>query len=163
MIEALGLPRVEVVRALAEDFHSATRFDTVVLSHVLEHVDDPEGLLRTAATHLGPGGRVIGVVPNAGSLHRRIGVRMGALTDIHDLTESDLAIGHRRVYDVETFRSAFESAGLTVEHLEGHFCKPLANSQLDALPDATQSALVDVGADLPPELCSEILIVASAG
>jgi 2-polyprenyl-3-methyl-5-hydroxy-6-metoxy-1,4-benzoquinol methylase len=160
MIEALGLPRVEVIRKLAEEFETDRRFDSIVVSHVLEHVDDPGAMLRAAAGLLTPTGSVIGVVPNAGSLHRRMGVLMGALGDTHDLSDSDVSIGHRRVYDVDTFRKEFEDAGLTVDHLEGHFCKPLANSQIDALPAAAQQALIDLGDELPVELSSEILIVA---
>jgi SAM-dependent methyltransferase len=161
MIEALGLPRVEVVRKLAEEFETDRRFDSIVISHVLEHVDDPGAMLRAAADLLTPTGRVIGVVPNAGSLHRRMGVLLGALGDTHDLSDSDVSIGHRRVYDVDTFQAEFQGAGLAVEHLEGHFCKPLANSQIDALPEAAQQALIDLGDELPVDLCSEILVVAN--
>lgn len=160
MIEALNLPRVEVVRKLAEEFETDRRFDSIVVSHVLEHVEDPGAMLAAARELLTPTGRIIGVVPNAGSLHRRMGVLMGSLGDTHDLSDSDVSIGHRRVYDVDSFRAEFEAAGLQVRHLEGHFCKPLANSQIDALPEGAQQALIDLGDELPVELTSEILIVA---
>jgi 2-polyprenyl-3-methyl-5-hydroxy-6-metoxy-1,4-benzoquinol methylase len=156
---ARGLPGVDVVRTLVEDFRTDERFDTVVLSHVLEHVDSPGDVLRSCASLLAPGGRLVVVVPNAGSLHRRLGVRMGMLDDVHELTPADLAIGHRRVYDPQTLQADLRAAGLAVEHFEGHFCKPLANSQIDALSEAAQDALLQLGGELPAEFASEIMAV----
>jgi len=56
---------------LAEQGFAAGRFDAVTLSHVIEHVHDPEGLLRECARVLKPGGRLVAVTPNAASLGRR--------------------------------------------------------------------------------------------
>lgn len=158
-VQARNLPNVEVVRTLIEDLDTAERFDTIVLSHILEHVDDPAAVLRACIELLRPDGRLIIVVPNAGSLHRRIGVLLGVLGDIHDLSTSDVAIGHRRVYDPQLLRAELVAAGLTVDHFEGHFCKPLANSQIDALPQALQEALLQLGAQLPADQASEIMAV----
>lgn len=41
------------------------RFDAIIVCEVLEHLDDPAGVLTAlVAEHLAPGGRVIGSVPN---------------------------------------------------------------------------------------------------
>jgi SAM-dependent methyltransferase len=59
-LAALGLP--------------AERFDAVTLNHVIEHVHDPLGLLVECRRLLRPGGILVAVTPNAGSLgHRRFG------------------------------------------------------------------------------------------
>jgi SAM-dependent methyltransferase len=47
--------------------------DAVVLWHVLEHLDDPEGVLRRVRRWLAPGGRVVVGCPNLDSLQARIG------------------------------------------------------------------------------------------
>lgn len=50
------------------------RFDAVVMSHLIEHVPDPRGLLQGAARVLNPGGAVSIVTPNTHSLgHGRFG------------------------------------------------------------------------------------------
>lgn len=159
VVAGMGLPNVTVVQQLAEDFQTDDRFDTIVLSHILEHVQNPDGLLRHCARLLEPGGVILVVVPNAGSLHRRIGVLMNVLDHETELTESDLAIGHRRVYNPTTLRADISAGGLTVQRLTGHFTKPLSNSQMDALPAAAQEAFLNLGDQLAPELASELLAV----
>ncbi len=49
-------------------------FDAVIMSHVIEHVHDPIGLLRACKSFLKPSGVLIALTPNtAGCIHRRFG------------------------------------------------------------------------------------------
>jgi 2-polyprenyl-3-methyl-5-hydroxy-6-metoxy-1,4-benzoquinol methylase len=161
-IEALGLPNVEVVQALAEEYTASQPYDTIVLAHVLEHVADPGALLRRAAGMLEAGGVIIAIVPNAGSLHRRVGVAAGLIAHITDLTPADVAIGHRRVYTSDTLRAEIVGAGLTVAALLGQTCKPLSNSQMDTLPAGIQEAFIAIGRQLLPDWANELLAVATS-
>jgi 2-polyprenyl-3-methyl-5-hydroxy-6-metoxy-1,4-benzoquinol methylase len=47
-------------------------FDLIVLNQVIEHVPDPEALLRKVKQRLNPGGRVVLSFPNAASWQRRL-------------------------------------------------------------------------------------------
>jgi 2-polyprenyl-3-methyl-5-hydroxy-6-metoxy-1,4-benzoquinol methylase len=150
------LLNVEVVHGLIEDFDTEATFDTVVVSHVLEHVADPIALLIACVRHLNPRGVVLIAVPNAGSLHRRVGVRLELLSELQDLSEADVQIGHRRVYDEARLRHDIHAAGLGIDALQGHFLKPLSNQQMDQLSSGLQGAFVGLGDELPTSIATEL-------
>src|ERR1035437_10108809 len=65
--------------SLFEEFNPEKQYDTIILGHVLEHVLDPIAILNILKKWLKPKGIIIITVPNADSVHRRIGVEMGLL------------------------------------------------------------------------------------
>jgi 2-polyprenyl-3-methyl-5-hydroxy-6-metoxy-1,4-benzoquinol methylase len=154
--------RLEVVNALFEDVDLGGRtFDTVVLAHVLEHVDDPAVVLSRAKDFVSEDGVLVVDVPNADSLHRQVGVQMGLLQERTELNAADLSIGHRRVYNPATFRQEIVDAGLTIQVFGGMFIKVLSNSQTEVVFDEDQlEALFRVGAD-NPNVAAEIYVIAT--
>lgn len=152
--------QVEVVHSLFEEYRPEKRFDTIILGHVLEHVDDPVAILRRAKDWLTPEGRIIAGVPNARSIHRQAGVLMGLLSFEEDLNEADHYHGHRRVYTPETFRRDFLQAGLEIEIFGGYWLKALSNNQLEAThtPEMVD-AFMRLG-ERYPDIAGEIYIVA---
>ena len=81
-------PRVEAVNSLFEDYRSAPAFQTIVMGHVLEHVENPVEILALARGWLAPGGRILAAVPNARSLHRQAATIMGLLPNESALNEA---------------------------------------------------------------------------
>jgi SAM-dependent methyltransferase len=55
--------KIQVLQADANDFVKENTFDTVLISHVLEHLDNPAGVLENAYRCAKPGGRIIIIVP----------------------------------------------------------------------------------------------------
>jgi 2-polyprenyl-3-methyl-5-hydroxy-6-metoxy-1,4-benzoquinol methylase len=160
---AAAHPEVRVHHGLIETFAPTEHYDTIVLGHVLEHVEEPAAILRAIRDWLAPGGCILAAVPNARSLHREAAVIMGVLAEEHMLNAADIHHGHRRVYDPESFQADFRSAGLTIEHFGGYWLKPLANAQIER--DWT-SAMLDAFMQLGeryPEIAAEIYVVASHG
>ena len=152
--------RLSLVCSLFEDLHLEKKYDTVLLGHVLEHVDDPGIVIARAKEHLAGGGAIIASVPNGNSIHRHLGVELGLLNRTTDLNSADLSIGHQRVYMPEEFAAEFERQGLRVLHTGGLFFKPFSNGQLEQwLTDRQIEALLNLGANFP-SIAAEIVVVA---
>jgi 2-polyprenyl-3-methyl-5-hydroxy-6-metoxy-1,4-benzoquinol methylase len=145
--------------ALFEDFDCPRRFHDIVMARALEHLEDPVGLLQKMHNWLEPGGRLHLVVPNAQSLHRRVGVYMGMLDRPHALSERDHKYGHRRVYDVDLLRGHLAEAGWRTERITGVFLKPLSNAQMEAFKPELLEAFFEVGRELP-HYCAELYAIA---
>lgn len=155
-------PNVTKVHSLFEEFEPPDWFDTVILEHILEHVDDPHAILTRARGWLGPAGRLLAGVPNANSIHRLIGVKMGLLGETTELNPRDLAQGHRRVYTPNSFRDELERAGLRVTQFGGVFFKPLSNQQIqDYWSEELKEAFYELGKDFP-EHAADLFAVCEA-
>jgi 2-polyprenyl-3-methyl-5-hydroxy-6-metoxy-1,4-benzoquinol methylase len=127
-----ALPNVEFHEALIEDFETPERFSTVTMLNILEHVVDPIGVLKKAASLLADDGVVLVHVPNAYAVNRRLAVLMGTLTECEELSPFDIQIvGHRRAYTIRTLCADVESAGLKVVKTGGVFYKSLSTPQMD--------------------------------
>ncbi|NBX34390.1 class I SAM-dependent methyltransferase [bacterium] len=165
---ALG-DRVSMHHALFEQVALPGRFDNIVMTHVLEHLDDPVGVLRRVNDEwLAPGGRFFLVCPNARAASRQIAVKMGLVAAPEAVTPSEAAHGHRITYSADTLERDARAAGLSVVHRSGVFFKALANFQWDRLmrTDIISPAYLDgcyaLGKEYP-ELCASILLVCERG
>jgi 2-polyprenyl-3-methyl-5-hydroxy-6-metoxy-1,4-benzoquinol methylase len=125
-------PELLVHHSLFEDFNPTHQYDSILMSHVLEHVEDPQRVLSLAKKWLKPGGLIIASVPNADSIHRIIGTRIGLIKEVTELNDSDLKVGHRRVFTKGQFEKLFNSEGLSIETSNGFFLKFFSNSELES-------------------------------
>ena len=143
--------RAQIVEGRFETFQTTERFDAIVMGFVLEHVDDPALIVRRFKRFLKPGGFIGMAVPNARSLHRLIGHEAGLLDDVYKLSAEDRQLGHKRYFDLESFKRLAESEGLVVRRARGIMMKPVTTRQLSALNLSAdvREALFKVADDLP--------------
>lgn len=135
-------------------------YDAILAPHVLEHVEDPRALLRRLRGWLAPGGRLVAVVPNAESLHRRLAVRMGLQPRLDTLSPRDHLVGHRRVYALDGLRADLESAGFTCGRELGWFLKTLPNGMMLDFPGSLLEALFTISDELDPRMLANVGVVA---
>ena len=147
--------------SMLEDFETEQKFDTIIMSHVLEHIEYPVNVLTKFKKWLTPGGILIVVVPNAQSIHRIVAVKMGILKTAYELNVRDQALGHYRVYDTESLNRDISAAGFTVGSSGGSFLKPLSNTQIEKSWSTEMiEGFYEAGKEFPMN-CAEIFIVAS--
>jgi len=120
-------PNLLKVHALFEEFNPSWSFNTIIMEHILEHVEQPVELLIRVKKWLAPGGKLLVGVPNGHSIHRLVAVKMGLLKEPCELNQRDEALGHRRVYTPETLRKDLEDAQLHIVKTGGVFFKPLSS------------------------------------
>jgi 2-polyprenyl-3-methyl-5-hydroxy-6-metoxy-1,4-benzoquinol methylase len=129
--EEISSDALTVTHSMFGDFNADEPFDTIVACHVLEHLEEPQSFLAHLSDLLAADGRLLLDVPNAGSLHRRVGVKMGLLNQIDELNERDEMIGHKRVYRRDEFHAELRRSGFTISATGGVFLKPLTNNQME--------------------------------
>jgi 2-polyprenyl-3-methyl-5-hydroxy-6-metoxy-1,4-benzoquinol methylase len=151
--------KVTFIRSYFEDFEISEKFDTILLAHVLEHVDNPEFVIKKVVEFLKENGVLIIDVPNANSIHRQAGVLMKMLKNKYQLNQADKSIGHKRVYDMERLLRDISASGLALVDKGGLFLKPFSNDQMGAiLPKNAIEAFNSLGVKYP-EIAAEIYVI----
>jgi SAM-dependent methyltransferase len=157
--------RVKYVHGTFEDAKLPRTYDNIVLTHVLEHIDDPVGLLSRIRTQwLAKGGRLFVVCPNGNAPSRQIAVRMGLLSHNAVVTSAESKHGHRITYTFDTLERDALAAGLSVLFRTGVFFKALANFQWDRVmkTDIISKEYLEgcyrLG-QIYPDLCASICLV----
>jgi SAM-dependent methyltransferase len=153
-------PGLAVHEGMFETWTADEPYDAVLALHVAEHVDDPVAVLARIRAWVRPGGRIVVVVPNAESLHRRLAVHMGVQPHLDTLSPRDHLVGHQRVYTLDGLRADVAAAGFVPTGELGWFLKTLPNSMMLDYPAELLEALFTVSAELEPRLLANIGIVA---
>jgi 2-polyprenyl-3-methyl-5-hydroxy-6-metoxy-1,4-benzoquinol methylase len=164
-----SFPNLAYVNALFEQAQLPRRYDNIVMTHVLEHVDDPVAVLRRVNEEwLSDGGRFFLACPNANAPSRQIAVKMGLISHNAAVTPAEAEHGHRCTYSLDTLERDAVAAGLKVMHRSGVFFKALANFQWDRLlqTDIVSQEYLEGCYKLGqqyPDLCASIFLVCEAG
>lgn len=151
------------INSLFEDFNPNQKYDTIILNHVLEHIEKPVDLLLKIKDWLSPGGLLIVGVPNAKSFHRLVAVKMGLLNSEYDLNERDKELGHYRVYDFKELICHSEIAGYKIVDSGGIFLKFLSNNQIEKfLSEEIINAYFNLSIDFKENAAEIFLILKSS-
>lgn len=161
--------KVTVINSLFENVQLKIKYDNTLLTHVLEHLDDPVGLLRRINEEwLSDDGKLFLVCPNANAPSRQIAVKMGIISHNSAVTKAEKEHGHRITYTMDTLERDIKRSGLKIVHRSGIFFKALANFQWDMLlkTDIISQEYLDgcyEFGQIYPDLCSSIFFVCEKG
>jgi len=154
-------PHIECYHSYFELFElpKKNRVDVVLGNHVLEHVDDPVEVLVKSKSWLNEEGKAIFSVPNADSLHRRIGVELKMLITRYDLNDQDKRLGHQRVYDNKSLLRDVNSAGYNIVEIGGFNLKLVSQKQMEDWSQELLQAIFKISRECSPEICSNLYVV----
>jgi|LauGreDrversion4_2_1035121.scaffolds.fasta_scaffold167252_2 ribosomal protein S18 acetylase RimI-like enzyme len=157
--------KVNIHTSLFENTVLPKKYNNIILTHVLEHIDNPAALLnRIKEEWLTDDGCLFVVCPNANAPSRQIAVKMGLISHNSAITLSEAEHGHRITYTLDTLERDAVVGGLKVVHRSGIFFKALANFQWDQLlnTDIISKEYLDgcyaLGQQYP-DLCSSIMLI----
>ena len=167
--ENLSGNNIHFINSLFETVNLPVKYDNIVLTHVLEHIDDPIALMKRINDEwLSDNGRFFLVCPNANAPSRQIAVKMGLISHNSAVTPAEKEHGHNITYTLDTLERDAKAAGLNVVHRSGIFFKALANFQWDRLlnTDIISKEYLDGCYQLGqqyPDLCSSIFLMCEKG
>lgn len=133
-------------------------FDTILALHILEHLNKPYELLEKIHHWLSLKGRLIITVPNAKSLHRSLGVKMGILNNYWELGESDIKVEHKRVFDFISLEQLLNLTNYKVIARNGILLKPLPNQYMMELSEPILNGLYELSS-IYCDISADILMV----
>jgi len=169
--EAIAFAKITLgdsVKHINSAFETVTlpgNYENIVLTHVLEHLDDPVGVLKRINDEwLSETGRLFLVCPNANAPSRQIAVKMGLISHNSATTPAEREHGHRITYTLDTLERDARAGGLKVVYRSGIFFKALANYQWDRLlaTDIISKEYLDgcyALGHIYPDLCSSIFLI----
>lgn len=152
--------QINIEHDLFEEYIPKKGFDTILCTHVLEHVDDPVDLLQHMQKWIKDDGKIIIIVPNKESLHRQLAVIMGLQTELDTLGARDKLVGHQRVYSIDTLSKDVLNAKYKINQTTGFFLKSLPNSMMLNYSKDLIIALNKVSTIMPKNLLANIGLIA---
>lgn len=161
--------KVKFVNSTFETVTLLDKYNNIIITHVLEHLDDPVAILKRINDEwLSDMGRLFLVCPNANAPSRQIAVKMGLISHNSAVTSAEAEHGHKITYTLDTLEREAKASGLKVVYRSGIFFKALANFQWDKLlktdiisPEYLEGCY-QLGQQYP-DLCSSIFLMCEKG
>ena len=159
------LSNANIICDTFENCNLNKKFDNIIITHVLEHIDDRVELLKKInRMWLSKNGKLFIVCPNANAISRQIAVKMGIMSEVTCITESEYKHGHRITYSFESLEKDILQSGLKIFFKTGIFLKSLANFQMDKVinQNIVTKEYLDGCYNLGfkyPDLCSSIFFL----
>jgi 2-polyprenyl-3-methyl-5-hydroxy-6-metoxy-1,4-benzoquinol methylase len=158
-----GLDGSRFIEGDIVDIDLGERFLHVVAANVVHEVAEPQELFQSAAKHVEPGGYVHVSLQNPSSIHRLLGLEMGLIEGLDEVSELGRRYSTIRILDVPELERLGRLAGLEMIHREGVMLKPLPNALMEGLPVPVLEGLIAVARHFPNSAAMNYLVFRSIG
>lgn len=138
-------------------------FDFIILSNVLQEIEDVSAFLKGLLTVCQKETIVHIVVPNAKSFHRLLAYEMGLIDSVFQLSDRNVLLQQSRVFDLKTLSELLINDGFRILQTGTSFVKPFTHQQMH---DMLKYKIIDENTldglyrmtEYLPELGSELFI-----
>ncbi len=110
-------------------------FDFIVVSGLIHEVVAPQQVLGAVRTLCDDDTIVHVNVPNARSLHNRLGLRMGLIPDLFALSPLAERLQRKSTFDLRSLSDFVRQAGFEVDSSGSYFLKPFTHEQMQQMLD----------------------------
>lgn len=119
------------VEEFSETYKKDECYDFIIVSSLLHEVEKPDALLQSVKA-LCDSNTVVHInVPNANSFHRIIAAEMGLISNEYELSEQQIMMQRKRVYDMKTLKEIVCKNGFQILEDGGYMSKFLTGAQMD--------------------------------
>ncbi len=109
------------------------KFDFIAISSLIHELNNPEVIFR-AVREIADNNTIIHInTPNAKSIHRLLGVKMGILKHTKESSKLARKFQRNREYDLSDLTQLAEKNGFKIRDKGSYFLKPLSHDQMQNL------------------------------
>lgn len=105
-------------------------FDFVILSNVLQEIEDVSMFLKGLHKICQENTVVHIVVPNAKSFHRLLAFEMGIIDSIYQLSDRNILLQQQTVFDLKSLSELLTKNGFSIAETGSTFIKPFTHQQM---------------------------------
>ncbi len=119
------------INDVLQNYNTEVRYDLIIISHTLEHIEDRISALKKAESLLSENGYLYVVVPNGTSISRLIAHKLELLPYPCCVTKGEQEHGHYITYDLYSLERDARKTNLDIIGKGGIVLKIFGNAQYD--------------------------------
>jgi len=151
---------VKFINTIIQDYTTEKKYDLIIISHTLEHIEDQITALKKAKSLLSEKGYLYVIVPNGTSISRLIAYKLNVVAYPCCVTPGEKEHGHYITYDLFTLERHAREANMNIVKSGGIVLKIFGNKQYDTaydhdiINDDFIEACYQLGKDRPMDCAS---------
>lgn len=123
--------KINFINTILEEYTTNEKYDLIIISHTLEHMENQIESLKKAYSLLKPNGYLYVIVPNGTSISRLIAEKLEIIPYACCVTEGEKSHGHYITYDLYTLERHAREANINILKKGGLILKIFGNKQYE--------------------------------